>query len=91
MQFLLLLYVVCAVTSQVEIIMELLAVMAVLAFSNEAFDEVHFILASVSAHAINLFMILLSNSQQRQMTAKSIKHVVIGVHVVDFKSASQWE
>ena len=59
MQFHPLLYVVCAVTTQVEIIMELLAVMAVLASSNEVFDEVHFTRALVSEHAINLFMKLL--------------------------------
>lgn len=64
-----LLCVACAVTSQVEIIMGLLAVMVALASSSEVFDEVLSTHALVSAHDINsrnkIFLIL----QQQQMIA----------------------
>lgn len=61
------LYVACAVTNQVEIIMELLAVMAALASSSEVFDEVLSTRALVSAHDINsrnnFFFVISSNNK----------------------------
>lgn len=80
-----------AVTSQVEIIMELLAAMAVLAFSNGVFDEVLSTRASVSEHAIDSKNNLCNFLQQQRMTASLTKHVAIGVHIADLINVSQWE